>query len=77
MTSEHNIGEPDDLKADNDVSIEPPQFDEHMAIACLKILEAQFHLANIKSSRTKFYHTIAALPTHTVVKLDDQINAYS
>jgi hypothetical protein len=51
------------------VAIKAPSFTERAPVAWFKILEAQFHLANITKSDTKFYHALASLPADLVSQL--------
>ena len=53
----------------NSVSIKMPQFMETAASGWFQILEAQFHLKNIRSEETKYFHVIAALPPDLIAKL--------
>ena len=54
----------------NTVAIKPPKFMENSVCGWFAILEAQFHLRNIKNETTKFYHVIAALPAEVVSRLN-------
>ena len=55
------------------VSIKPSAFDATSPHAWFAILEAQFNIASIKESSTKFYHALSHLPPRTVSSLDDAI----
>ena len=53
----------------NAITVKPPTFMASNPNAWFIILEAQFHLANISTTSTKFYHALAALPVEVVSKL--------
>lgn len=53
----------------NAVTVKPPAFMASNPSAWFIILEAQFHLAGISNTSTKFYHALAALPVEVVSKL--------
>ena len=53
----------------NGVAIRPPLFMPSNPMAWFVILEAQFHLANITVSSTKYYHALASLPVDVVSQL--------
>jgi hypothetical protein len=55
------------------VGIKAPAFTERTPAAWFRILEAQFHLANINRSETKFYHALAALPPDLVSNLSENV----
>ena len=55
------------------VSVKMPEFDETSPSAWFAILEAQFHLAGVTVSQTKFYHALSKLPTKTVSNLDNTV----
>ena len=55
------------------VSIKPSSFDATSPTAWFAILEAQFIIASVTVSSTKFYHALSHLPTRTVSSLDDAI----
>lgn len=55
------------------VSIKAPSFMEDSAQAWFSILTAQFEIANIRSDRTKFFHTLASLPPDVVARLSPDI----
>jgi hypothetical protein len=49
--------------------IKPPAFAESSVPTWFRILEAQFHLAKISSTKTKFYHALSQLPPDVVDRL--------
>lgn len=51
------------------VSVKPPPFMAVNPTAWFTVMEAQFHLANITITSTKFYHSLAALPPEVVGQL--------
>jgi hypothetical protein len=51
------------------VRIKVPAFLEASASAWFRILEAQFHLSNITTERTRFFHTLANLPPEVVSRI--------
>ena len=55
------------------VKIKVPQFLPSSPATWFTILEAQFNLASISVSSTKFYHAISKLPIETVTHLDDSV----
>lgn len=55
------------------ISIKPSSFDATSPNAWFSILEAQFNIASVTVSSTKFYHALSHLPTRTVSSLDDDI----
>ena len=55
------------------ISIKPSKFDETAPQAWFAILEAQFNIASMKTSSTKFYHALSHLPVKTVSFLDEKI----
>ena len=57
------------------VSIKAPQFLEAAAAGFFAILEAQFHLRGITSSETMYFHSLAALPPETVMKIPSSVLA--
>lgn len=57
------------------VSIKAPQFMEASAAGFFAILEAQFHLSGITSSETMYFHSMAALPPETVMKIPSSVLA--
>ena len=57
------------------VAIRPAEFSEAHAAGWFAILEAQFNLANVSSSRTKFFHALSALPAPVVSRLSPTIIA--
>ena len=46
-----------------------PAFMETAVSGWFSIMEAQFYLAGIHTSETKFYHVLSALPASTVVRI--------
>jgi len=50
----------------NFVSVKPPPFMAANTTAWFTVMEAQFYLANITASSTKFFHTLASLPPEVV-----------
>lgn len=55
------------------VTVKPPPFMETAVTGWFAIMEAQFHLANIRSAETKFFHVLSALPASTVVRVPADI----
>ena len=55
------------------VAVKAPMFTEKAPLAWFKILEAQFHLANITKNETKFYHALASLPPDLVAQLSTDV----
>ncbi|NJS16534.1 MAG: hypothetical protein HC787_05670, partial [Nostocaceae cyanobacterium CSU_2_110] len=55
------------------VAIKPAKFDENFPTAWFAILEAQFNIAGVTVSVTKFYHALSHLPTKTVSSLNPDI----
>ena len=55
------------------LSIKPPQFTSNYSSGWFEIVEAQFALANIKSSTTKFFHALSAMPPDLVYKLSPSV----
>lgn len=53
------------------IAIKPVAFNPPEARAWFRIMDAQFALANITVSTTKFNHALAALPASLVMNLDD------
>ncbi len=51
------------------VNIKAPEFMETAVNGWFTILEAQFHLRNVTTSKTKFYTVISSLPAEEVCKL--------
>ena len=51
------------------VRIKPPVFTETSVPTWFRILEAQFHLAKISASKTKFFHALSQLPADVVDRL--------
>ena len=50
-------------------NIKPPAFMDTAVEGWFAIMDAQFHLARITSTRSQFYHVLAALPPDTVSRL--------
>ena len=48
------------------VSIKPPAFMETAVDGWFAIMDAQFNIAKITNSQTKFYHVLSALPPETI-----------
>lgn len=55
------------------MSVRPPPFMESAVSGWFAILDAQFHLANVTSGPTKFYHVLASLPADVVARLDPSV----
>ena len=55
------------------ITIKAPSFLETAASAWFAILEAQFHLRNITSQETRFYHALSALPPEVVTRISGDI----
>ncbi|CAM1295428.1 Uncharacterised protein g1277 [Pycnogonum litorale] len=55
------------------IAIRPPPFDEQSATRWFWILEAQFQLSKITSTRTKFNYAISSLPICTLSKIPDAV----
>ena len=55
------------------ISIKPPQFSPSFCNGWFEIIEAQFHLAKISGSTTKFYHAVSALPADTITKIPSDV----
>lgn len=55
------------------VSVKAPPFIPSNPSTWFVILEAQFRIAAITASATKFYHVLASLPVDTVSNLDDAV----
>ena len=51
------------------VAVKAVQFRETAVESWFAIMEAQFSLAKVTESATKFYHVLSALPPQTVMKL--------
>jgi len=62
-----------DVSSTNAVSIKMPVFMESAASGWFEVLEAQFHLKNIKLEETKFFSVMAALPPDLIMKLPLQL----
>ena len=50
--------------------VRPPPFMETAVSGWFAIINAQFHLANISDSVTKFYHVLSSLPADVVARVD-------
>ena len=50
-------------------NVKPPAFMDFAVDGWFAIMDAQFHLARITSTQSKFYHVLAALPPDTVSRL--------
>ena len=48
------------------VSVKPPPFMESAVPGWFAIMDAQFHIAQITSAKTKFYHVLSSLPPETI-----------
>ena len=59
----------------NAVSVKAPQFSPAYAEGFFKVFEAQFKLANVTTSSTKFFHIISALPAEIVDLIPNDIYA--
>ena len=57
----------------NKVAVKPPMFMESNVVAWFVIMDAQFNIAQITTSTTKFYHVLAALPPEIVGRLPQDI----
>ena len=55
------------------VSVKPAKFDEASPGAWFAILEAQFVIAGIKNTATKFYTALSHLPSQTVASVSESI----
>ncbi|KHJ44203.1 hypothetical protein D918_05554, partial [Trichuris suis] len=58
------------------LAVKLPQFWPHSAKLWFAQAEAQFALARITASTTKFYHTIASLPDSIATQVDDLLEPY-
>ncbi|KFD51305.1 hypothetical protein M513_07905 [Trichuris suis] len=58
------------------LAVKLPQFWPHSAKLWFAQAEAQFALARITASITKFYHTIASLPDSIATQVDDLLEPY-
>lgn len=65
----HNAQAMDPGSQLQNVSTKPPIFMEENVQAWFSIMEAQFNLQRITVSTTKFYHTLAGLPSSVVGKI--------
>ena len=52
-----------------DVSVKAPEFTKTEINGSFSILEAQFHLENMTTLKTKFYTVVASQRTESVAKL--------
>ena len=57
----------------NTVTIKVPPFFKHAPETWFMHLEAQFDLKQLKTSSTKFYYCISALPSHVATQLTHMI----
>ena len=57
----------------NKVAVKPPIFMESNVAAWFFIMDAQFNIAQISMSSTKFYHVLAALPAEVVGRIPQDI----
>ena len=55
--------------------VRPPPFMETAVSGWFAIINAQFHLANISDSVTKFYHVLSSLPADVVARVDPTVIA--
>lgn len=55
------------------VTIKTTVFIASNVIAWFSIMETQFNITNMRQSRQKFYHTLAALPLDIIVKIQTTI----
>ena len=55
------------------VSIKPPPFMETAVAGWFAVMDAQFHIANVKTESTKFYHVLSALPPDTIAHLPKSV----
>lgn len=55
------------------VSIKAPQFMEENVGAWFSIMEAQFNIAKIVVSSTRFYHVLSSLPPNIVAKIPQNV----
>ena len=62
-----------EIAATQMVSIKPPEFMDTAVDGWFVILNSQFHLRNITTSKTKFYTALAALPADLVSRLPSYI----
>ena len=59
----------------NAVTVKMPAFMDTAASAWFEIIDAQFKLANITRSDTKYYHVLSHLPPDVIIKIDPDIKA--
>ena len=75
------IGDPDVMKTASttassfNVSVKPAEFSEAHAAGWFAVLEAQFQLARISTTSTKFYHALAHLPASVAYRLPTTVTA--
>ena len=55
------------------ISIKPPQFSQNFCNGWFEILEAQFVLARVQGTQTKFYNALSSLPADIVCKVPSEI----
>lgn len=63
------LDQSDESVAIGRVSIKAPPFMEGTVDGWFLILEAQFHLQNIRSEETRFFHVISCLPPNVIARL--------
>ena len=51
------------------VKIKPPTFSETSVPTWFRVLEAQFHLARISTTKTKYYHAVSQLPAEVLDRI--------
>ena len=51
------------------VTVKPPAFMETAVLGWFAVMDAQFKLARISASDTKFYHVLSALPPETIAHI--------
>src|SRR5678815_5289296 len=51
------------------MKIKPPTFSESSVPTWFRVMEAQFHLANIRSSRTKYFHVMSQIPPEVLDRI--------
>jgi len=71
MPETASTGEPE-IESIAHVGIKPAEFSEPNANGWFTIMEAQFRLAKVSQSSTKFYHCLAALPPSVVNRLSEE-----
>ena len=72
------IGEPDEAGASGSdpvmrASVKAPAFMDTAVEGWFAIMDAQFHLAHITQTQSKFYHVLAVLPPDTVSRLGPDV----